>query len=70
MNEAERNPDFAVCRIEFQEDSDGLNYITIRWGYDTQSSATAALETISKEENIPMDELAVVGVVMAHDLTK
>ncbi len=44
--------------------------MTLAWGYDTQSGAIGALERISKEENIPMDELAVIGVVMAHDLNK
>ena len=69
-SDAELNPDFAVCRVEIQKDGGALNYMTLAWGYDTQSGAIGALERISKEENIPMDELAVIGVVMAHDLNK
>lgn len=70
MNADMLSPEFSICRIEFQEDSDGLNYKTIKWGYDSQLSAVNALERIAKEHNIPLDELAVISVVMANDLER
>ena len=64
------NGKFSICRVELQDDSDGVNYITARWGYDSEEQAIAALDVIAEEEAIPFAELAVVGAVFANDLAR
>ena len=64
------NGQFSICRVELQDDSGGVNYITVRWGYDSEEQAIAALDVVAEEEAIPFAELAVVGAVFANDLAR
>jgi hypothetical protein len=64
------NGKFSICRIELQEDSESINYITVRWGFDSEEQALAALDGVAEAEAIPFADLAVVGAVFASDLAR
>ena len=64
------NGKYSICRVELQEDSECVNYITVRWGFDSEEQALAALDRVAEEEAIPFAELAVVGAVFANDLAR
>ena len=47
-----------------------INYITVRWGFDSEEQALAALDGVAEEEAIPFADLAVVGDIFASDLAR
>jgi hypothetical protein len=53
------NGKYSICRVELQEDSECVNYITVRWGFDSEEQALTALDRVADEEAIPFAELAV-----------
>lgn len=62
-------PEFAICRVESgDDDPEALKYITLKYGYSTHASAVAALKNVAAETSTPIDELAVISVVLARDL--
>jgi hypothetical protein len=51
-----------------QDPSDGHNYITLSWGYDTEEDAISKVRQIAKSHDVPLDEIAVVKLVFPIDL--
>lgn len=60
--------EYSVCRAEPQENSDGLNYFTLSWGYDNKEQAVSAMKKIAAEHGLELSDLAVVCVLLGADL--
>lgn len=56
---------FDICVLEPQEDSDGVDYRTLSFGYDTLTQAMEACEGVAKEHGVDLDDLVVVSAI-AH----
>jgi hypothetical protein len=61
---------FSICRIEYQEDGDGLNYFTVQWGFDTAEKALAGLQSMAKAEGISPDEWVVVETIFPQNVAR
>lgn len=61
---------YAVCRVEVEDASDIINFFTLRYGYDSVEQAESDFEKISREFNVPLEELAVVRSWFYHDLVR
>lgn len=59
---------YSICKATLQEDADGVDFTTLRWGYSTEERAISALKEVSASENVPLNELAVVTATFAIDL--
>jgi hypothetical protein len=70
MSSGNLSGSFSICRIEFQEGSDALNYTTVKWGYDTAEKALTDLQSIAKKEGIPIEELVVVETIFPGDAAR
>jgi hypothetical protein len=62
------NGPYSICRVELQDESDGVNYITISWGYDTEEEARRSLPKIVKDKGIQMENIAIVKAIFGPDL--
>jgi hypothetical protein len=62
--------DYSICRVEPQEDSDGLIFHTLSWGYYTEEQAVAAVRRIAEQAHVEIDDIAIVKVTSAADLKK
>ncbi len=52
---------YSVCRFQLtDDDSDGVTYITLRYGYDTLEQAWRAVPALSAEFAIDEEEICVV----------
>jgi hypothetical protein len=60
--------DYAICRVELQENSDGLIFQTLCWGYDSEAEAVAAVRKIAEENQVEITEIAIIKVISAADL--
>jgi hypothetical protein len=47
---------------------DGLDYSTVRFGYDTAEKALQDLQSIAQRESISIDELVVVQTIFPRDI--
>ena len=61
MSGRDLNGDYAICTTE-PGDGDGVNFINVRWGYDSEEQAKNSLKKVTLEENIPEDELVVIKI--------
>ena len=52
--------DYSVCKASAQKDSDGMNYATIKYGYDSVEEALAAISDLAQAEGVPEQDLCVV----------
>jgi hypothetical protein len=60
--------DYVICRVELQENSDGMIFHTISWGYDSEAEAVAAVRKIAEENQVQITEVAIIKVTSAADL--
>jgi hypothetical protein len=51
---------FSVCLVVPKDDSDGLSYTTVAWGYDTAKQAFAAIPKLAEENNCDPEDLCVI----------
>lgn len=59
---------YSLCHVTFPAaDSDAAIYRTLRYGYDTASSALQARETVAREFSVPEDEVVVLRVIDAEE---
>jgi hypothetical protein len=61
---------FSICCIQFRTDSDGLDYSTIAFGYDTVEKAFNDLQSIAQREGLTADELVVVQIICPQDVAR
>ena len=55
--------EFNICRWMNQSHSDGFNFFTLAWGFESLEGARRGLTDVSKEFGIPADELCVVAAM-------
>lgn len=60
--------DYSICRVELQEDSDGLIYHTLSCGYDTETQAAAAVREIAEKNQLALDDIAIIKTISAKEL--
>jgi hypothetical protein len=61
---------FSVCRVEHIEGSDELVFHDISYGYDTAEQAALYAESIAAEENLSINDLAVIQVWSIDELKR
>ena len=62
------NGKYSICKVAMREDSDGVDFLCVRWGYDSEGDAIGALKSVAAEENLEINDLAVIGAVFAGDM--
>ena len=60
--------DYSICRVEPQQDSDGLIYHTLSWRYDTETQAAAAVREIAENNHLSIDDIAIIKTISAKEL--
>jgi hypothetical protein len=68
FQDANPTGDYSICRVELQENSDGLIFHTLSWGYDSEAEAIAAVRKIAEENQVDVTEIAIIKVISAADL--
>jgi hypothetical protein len=54
---------FAICRIEFEDDSASAILHTLRWGYDSASQAFKDLENVAIDSRVEREGCVVIRYV-------
>jgi hypothetical protein len=54
---------FAICRIEFEDDSDSAILHTLRWGYDSTSQAFKDLKNVGIDSRVEPEDCVVIRYV-------
>ena len=54
---------FAICRIEFEVDSDSAILHTLRWGYDSASQAFEDLKNVAIDSRVEPENCVVIRYV-------
>lgn len=62
------NGPYAVVRVETEDDSDGMIYTTVKWGYDEREQALEDLPELAEEKGLSIEDLAVIRVWFGRDL--
>jgi len=62
------NGPYSVVRVEAEDDSDGIVFTTLKWGYDEREQALEALPEIAEDKGLSVEDLAIVRTWFGHDL--
>lgn len=54
--------DFSICHATLPEGSDAWSYRTLRYAYDDEAEAWAAVAEVATEEGVPAEDCVVVQV--------
>jgi hypothetical protein len=54
---------FAICRVEFEEDSDSAILYSLRWGYDSAGEAFKDLENVAVDSRVKAKDCVVIRYV-------
>jgi hypothetical protein len=62
--------EYSICRTELQENSDGLVFHTLSWGYDSEEEAAAAVCEIAEKNQVEITDIAIIKVTSAAELER
>jgi len=65
---AKQSGQWSICQFAMQKDSDGMDYFTLQWGFDSRDEAVRSLGRAAKEAGVSEDELVIIQTVFPHDL--
>jgi hypothetical protein len=54
---------YAICFVEFEENSDAGTYRILRWGYDSAADAFKDVATVASEKKVAEDRCTVIRQV-------
>ena len=60
--------DFSIVQVELEDSSDIIKTTSLSWGYDTLEAARAAIQAVSEEHEVPIEDMAVIRTWFTHDL--
>lgn len=59
--------DYEVAHVELLEESDGMRFTTLAWGYDTAEDAAQAAPKVAKENGVDLEDIAILRVWALSD---
>lgn len=61
---------YSLNRIETRKGTDSVNFIGLKWGYDTAAAAFADIAEVAKENNLEIGELTVIRLIDRDEADK
>jgi hypothetical protein len=55
---------YSVCRVALQDDSDGLIYLILAWGFDSEEQAISKVRGVASENAVPIEDIAIGRVTL------
>lgn len=61
---------YAICLVDFPADSDGANYRTLAYGYETAADAAAATPAVAANAGVSADDCAVIRFISPEEVER
>jgi hypothetical protein len=54
---------YSVCRTDETEESDGMTFESLKWGYDSEAEAAADLVAVAEDYGVDAADLVVIRLI-------